>query len=126
MQTIWSKLVEQKNLIDCIWGAKAYQPDGIVNGSETWSLVIADDVKSTATYPYQGLNNKLKGLRLGEIVTITAGSGTGKSQVCREIAYHLNKSNEKLGFIALEENVQRSIRGIYFLSLLTNQYIYKK
>ena len=106
-----------KELVDCIWGAKAYQPDGIVNGSDTWSLVIADDVKSTATYPYQGLNNKLKGLRLGEIVTITAGSGTGKSQLCREIAHHIINQDEKLGFIALEESVQRSMRGLLSMSL---------
>ena len=106
-----------KELVDCIWGAKAYQPDGIVNGSDTWSLVIADDVKSTATYPYQGLNNKLKGLRLGEIVTITAGSGTGKSQLCREIAHHIINQDEKLGFIALEESVQRSMRGLLSISL---------
>ena len=30
-------------------------------------------------YPFQGLQRKLHGIRYGELVTITAGSGTGKS-----------------------------------------------
>ena len=106
-----------KELVDCIWGAKIYRPDGIVNGDETWDLVIAKDESATVNYPFNGLNEKLKGIRLGEIVTITAGSGTGKSQLCREIAHHIISRDEKLGYIALEESVQRSMRGLLSISL---------
>ncbi len=105
------------DLIDCIYGAKVYRPDGIIQGEETWELLNQEDLESTCNYPYEGLNNKLNGLRLGEIVTFTAGTGIGKSQVCREIAYHLTRNEQKVAYIALEENVKRSIRGIVGLEL---------
>ena len=76
-----------------------------------------DSVSSTATvesvdYPYQGLNSLTRGLRKGEIVTFCAGSGIGKSSVCREIAYHLIKQHQKVGYIALEESIKRTALGI--------------
>ena len=106
-----------KELVDCIYGAKIYRPDGIVEGNETWELVIEKDAETQVDYPFVGLNDKLKGIRQGEIVTITAGSGIGKSQVCREIAHHLILRDENVAYIALEESVQRSMRGLLSISL---------
>ena len=34
--------------------------------------------------PYPGLNGKLGGMRLGELVLFTAGSGIGKSTIVNE------------------------------------------
>ena len=65
------------------------------------------------------LNSKLKGIRVGEIVTITAGSGTGKSQVCREIGYDLIRQGNTIGYVALEESVGRSARGLLSIPLNT-------
>ena len=45
------------------------------------------------------------------------GTGTGKSQVCREIAYGLIKQNIKVGYIALEESVKRSLQGLVSIPL---------
>lgn len=77
-----------KELIDALWGAVPYRPDGIRSGAELW-----DDIKKPppAGYeiPYPGLNGKLGGVRLGELVLFTAGSGIGKSTIVNEIAYHL-------------------------------------
>ena len=39
---------------------------------------------------------------LGELVTVTAGSGIGKSLFCREIAHHLLGLGETVGYIALK------------------------
>jgi len=62
---------------------------------------------------------KTLGIRRGEIVTFCAGSGIGKSQICREIAYHLLLQGETVGYVALEEAVKRSALG--FMSLAINQ-----
>ena len=78
-----------KDIIHYIWNAKPYTPEGIIAGADTWDLVIQDDSKECTPYIWEGLNKKTKGIRKGEIVLFTAGSGTGKSQVCREIAYDL-------------------------------------
>jgi twinkle protein len=100
-----------------MWEAKIYTPDGIISGKDTWEQLIASNDKECIPYCWDGLNSKTLGLRRGEIVTFTAGTGQGKSQVCREIAHHLILQNEKVGYIALEENVQRSIRGIVSIGL---------
>jgi twinkle protein len=107
-----------KELMDAIWGAKVYRPDGIVSAEDTWDLLMSEDPKGGVPYPWTDLQAKTTGLRIGEIVTICAGSGVGKSQVCRELAAHLVQSGEKVGYIALEESVKRSIRGL--VSILVN------
>ena len=101
-----------KELLDAIWGAKVYRPDGIVSAEETWGLLMSEDPKGGVPYPWRELQEKTTGMRIGEIVTICAGSGIGKSQVCRELAAHLVCHGEKVGYIALEESVKRSIRGL--------------
>ncbi len=106
-----------QDLMNAMWEAKVYRPDGIVFGKDTWKNLIEDNDKDSIPYSWNGLNNKTLGLRLGEIVTFAAGTGQGKSQVCREIAHHLILNGEKVGYIALEENVQRSIRGLVSIGL---------
>ena len=70
-------------------------------------------------------------LRKGELVTVTAGTGIGKSQFCRELAYHLIKEKKKIGYIALEESIQKSAESLLSLELntplhLTTEKIDKK
>ena len=109
-------------LVDAIWGAKVYRPDGIVDGRDLWDLISTEDTSESCDYPYQGLNDKTLGIRKGEIVTITAGSGIGKSQLCRELAYHLMLQEKTVGYIALEENNKRSALG--FMGLYLNKPIH--
>lgn len=111
------KANQQKALLDAIWGAKSFRPDGIVDGAELWDVVSSTEDKESVSYPYQGITDKTMGLRVGEIVTITAGSGTGKSQFTKEIAHHLIRQGETLGYIALEENVKRTAQGLMSLSI---------
>ena len=93
------------------WGAREYRPDGIVNASDLRDIAL-DFPEMGILYPYQGLNDKTMGLRKGELVTFCAGSGIGKSSVCREIAYFLLARGHRVGYIALEENVQRTLHGL--------------
>jgi twinkle protein len=111
-----------KELLDAIWGAKVFRPDGIVAADETWDMLMAEEPNSNVAYPWPSLQQKTHGLRLGEIVTLCAGSGIGKSQICRELAVHLVKQGEKVGYIALEESVKRSIRGL--VSILLNKPVH--
>jgi len=56
------------------------------------------------------------GIRTGEMVTITAGSGLGKSQFLREIVYHIiNSSQENIGLLFLEESVKRTAKSLMSL-----------
>jgi twinkle protein len=98
--------------------AKEYVPDGITCGSE----VSFDDIfKSSAkgySLPYPELTVRLGGLRKGELTTLTAGSGIGKSTMAREIVYHLlNHHKMRIGNIFLEEGYEKTLLGYVAMDL---------
>ncbi len=95
-----------------IWDAKPYRPDGIVDGKSLLDLVTTPNPPSDHDYPFEGLQQKLHGIRYGELVTITAGSGIGKSSFCRELATHLLNGGERVGYLALEESNRRTALGL--------------
>lgn len=104
-------------VIQAIWNAKEYRPDGIIAGSDLWAEVVKEDAQATIGYPWSDLNEKTGGLRKGELVTITAGSGIGKSAVVREIAHHLIQNGETVGMLMLEENPKRTALGLMGIQL---------
>jgi len=113
---------ETKSLVNSIFQAKSHRPDGIINGAETWDEVMKP-ITMGVLYPFTGLNEKTYGLRQGELVTITAGSGIGKSAFVSEIAYNLAiNEGKQVGFVALEENIGRSARR--FMGIHLNRPIH--
>jgi twinkle protein len=101
-----------QEIITAIWQAKPWRPDGILSGADLWDVVSTEEAYTSIPYPWDGLNGKTHGLRMGELVTITAGSGIGKSAVVREIAYDLIQKGETVGMIMLEESVKRTALGL--------------
>jgi twinkle protein len=97
-----------KELIDAIWSAKTLRPDGIISGSEMRERLSTRPTIQSWKYPFPLLNQMTLGLREEEMVTITAGSGIGKSQISKEIIYHLQKQGAKVGCICLEESAERT------------------
>ena len=96
-----------------IQAAQTYRPDGIIQLSDSWDLMWASDSQESIKYPWEGVNDMLYGLRKREIVTLTSGSGMGKSAVTRELSHWLFKNTEdNIGVLALEESVQRTAWGI--------------
>ena len=105
------------------WNAKTYQPDGIVRGSDTWEMIIEQaDVKSIP-YPWACLNELTHGFRPKELVTITSGSGMGKSQIVRELEHYLlGASEDNIGILALEEDIPKTALGI--MSIEANKQLH--
>lgn len=107
-------------VVNATYDAKEWRPDGILNGSELWDKYKEKQVFETSHYPYPKMENMFKGIRKGEIVTFTAGSGMGKSTVVREIAYDLMlRQEQKIGYIALEENWRTTLTK--FLGMYSNK-----
>lgn len=99
------------------WGAEKYVPDGIINGASMWSEVSKPLKGAELQYPYKGINELTYGIRLSELVTITAGSGLGKSQFLREITYHIMKNTEdNIGMLMLEESTRKTVESMMSLS----------
>lgn len=104
---------QQSGYVKYWWESKTYTPSGVVNVSENLSKFIKREKKESIPYPWEGLNNKLEGLRQGELVLLTGGTGLGKSSVTRELEHWIiNHTNDNVGIIALEENEERTMDGI--------------
>ena len=101
--------------VSAFWDAKVYTPSGVLNLSDQFEAYqkLRLEKKKAIPYPWSGLNRKLEGLRAGELVTLTGGTGLGKSSVTREIEHWLiNNTEDNVGVIALEENWSRTAEGI--------------
>ena len=104
-------------LKDLLWKAVPSRPDSIKEASTLWDVLIEPNAKAIVHLPWTQLNEKCKGFRSNEMWCIAAGSGTGKSTVCRELAYHFLSQGLKVGYIALEESLKRSLQGIIGVAL---------
>ena len=104
------------------WEAKPYTPAGIVNLKDFDGLYDKDN-RETVPYPYAGLNDMLYGMRTGELVTFTAGTGAGKSSIIRELEHHLlNNTDSNIGIISLEENIKQTI--FHLMSVQASKRLY--
>lgn len=102
-----------KAYLKALWNAPVYRPDGVVSLADTWDLMYATEQQTSIPYPWDGLNRKLYGIRDREIVTLTAGTGSGKSAVMRELEHWLfTHTKDNIGILALEESVARTAWGI--------------
>lgn len=108
---------EGEKLRDLLWKATPVRPDGIVNAADLWDELIRPGAASVCDYPWPLLNAMTRGFRKGEMVTLTAGSGTGKSSICREWTHHFLQKGLRVGYIALEESLQRTMQGIVGIHL---------
>ena len=112
-----------KDFVESWWSAKVYTPSGVINVTEQREKFHNREKKQSIPYPWEGLNKKLYGLRQGELVTLTGGTGLGKSSVTRELEHWLVKqTQDNVGIIALEEDWRRTIDGI--LSIEANARLY--
>ena len=114
---------QTKQFVHEWWNAQTYIPDGIVNAASLWEDVLKPEPKAEAMYPWEGLNKLLYGFRRSELITVTAGSGLGKSQFLREILYHLLKTTTwNIGGMFLEESTRKTARSI--MSLHANKLLH--
>ncbi len=95
------------------WAAEQFVPDGLVNGSTLLEEILKPVERSAVTYPYEELQRITYGIRKAELITITAGSGLGKSQFMRELVYHVHsKTEDNIGLLFLEESIRKTALSI--------------
>jgi len=114
---------EHQKFLQSFWDSKVYTPSGVINISELRKKFHDREQRESVPYPWQGLNKKLYGLRQGELITLTGGTGLGKSSVTRELEHHLiMNTTDNVGVISLEEDWRRTVDGI--LSIEANARLY--
>jgi twinkle protein len=118
---VWIK--EPDNILNYIYQASTYTPAGILTKEELWNqLEKYNEIESVPYPPFmEGLNEKLKGMRFGEITLWTSGTGSGKSTLLREIAVHLlGITEDKIGIISLEESPAETARKMAGMAISRN------
>jgi len=119
------KLNKRQEFTRAWWDAKPYTPAGIHNLADISSRLYEEEDVETCLYPYQGLNDKLFGIRTGELITVTAGTGAGKSSMMRELMHHLLTNTEhNIGVFSLEENIKQT--AFHLMSVEASDRIYIK
>lgn len=109
--------------INALRNSKAERPDGIVSGSDTWDLVINKPKIDCYPYPWSEINKMTYGKRLGDLDTWTSGSGSGKTQIFRELMYHdLISTDHNIGVMSLEEPLTDTVEA--FMSMRLNKRIH--
>lgn len=109
-------------VLQAIWNAKPYRPDGIVSGTDLYEKCVTDidDLKDSVEYPWKALQEKTKGARHGELYVFTSGSGMGKSTILRELEYYFGVVRGELcGIVALEESTRKT--GLELMSIHLNK-----
>tara|TARA_X000001382_G_scaffold116270_1_gene95368 strand:+ start:6364 stop:7785 length:1422 start_codon:yes stop_codon:yes gene_type:complete len=107
----------QKKTNECVrrwWNAAKLELDGVVTSVETYREWLKEEVpKSIAEYPYPTLQEMLKGLRLGELILLTAAPKVGKSTFMRQLEYEVLKQTEfNIGHIYFEDPKYMKLYGL--------------
>ena len=107
-------------VINAIWGAQKYNPAGILTGEKIWEKFMERQETESIPYPecLGTLNEKISGMRHGEITLFTSGTGSGKSTVIKEVIWHLlSTTKEKIGLISLEESIGDTAEKLIGMSI---------
>lgn len=112
-----------------IFNAKEYRPDGIVSAKDMRQDILnffhGGGVKSYTLPWTQKFNEMTDGVRKREVMTLTAGTGIGKSTTAHEISDHLIKKHGlTVGIVALEESIRQTI--LRYLSIDLNRRLHRK
>lgn len=106
-------------VIDAIWNATPFMPDGVFSAKSLIARALEKADVSSIKFPLgEALNEKTRGVRGGEVITLTSGSGMGKSSFARELAYGWGHSlGYKVGMAFIEESVEETMLDIAGLHL---------
>lgn len=105
-----------------LWNKKRYSPKTVIDGRDLFDLATRPLHGRDSDWPFLALDSVTGGLRRGELVTVTAGSGVGKSTFCGEVAQHLVDQGHSVGYIALEESLQRT--ALRLMSVKANRALH--
>lgn len=99
-------------LIDAIWGAKEFRPDGVVSIADVREQALKP-VEVGAPWPWEALTELTFGRRAGEVYALGSGTGVGKTDVFTQIIAHdALVLKVKCGVIYLEQPVVETARRI--------------
>lgn len=108
------------DVVRAIWNAREYRPDGILNAKDLKDEFFSQEAEiKSYEFPWaDDLTKMTQGIRKGEMLLLTAGTGIGKSTMAREIAFKLKMQDGlKVGMVMLEENKNKTLRDLLSIAV---------
>lgn len=103
---------KSEELNRCIWNAKAYRPDGIVDLFDMVDEILNPPL-SGLPWPWPFLTEWTYGRRYGEVYTFGAGTGIGKSDLVNQvIAYTIQETADKCAVFSWEAGPQQTGKSL--------------
>lgn len=103
---------QSKLVIDAIWGAKEFRPDGIVSVKDVREAALKP-LEMGRSWPWPTLTRLTFGRRLGEVYLYGAGTGVGKSEVFDEVIKHVvHDEGAAAAVFKFEQPVGESVKRI--------------
>jgi len=94
---------DSRKILEAMWGAKVYRPDGIVSLSDIREE-LEKPVEWGMPWYLPTLNKATYGRRLGEVYAIGAGTGVGKTDfLTQQIVYDMYELEKTVGVFFLEQ-----------------------
>ena len=98
-----------QEIVHAVYNAKPYQPETVVSGADV--IARRRNRPQVTSYPFPSwlpkMNEKVLGMRLGELDTWTSGSGMGKTTMLRQLQLHYFRTTDfNQALIMLEEPLE--------------------
>jgi len=103
------------------WNAPTFTPTGLVVAKDMWDKIKEPKKNDSIAYPWAMLQQLTYGIRLSEMVTLTAETGIGKTTILKEIQHHILSTNDEagIGILHLEEPNDDTALGL--MSITANK-----
>jgi twinkle protein len=103
---------KSKEFLNAVFSSKKLKVEGVV-GVDDLIEEAMKPVEWGLSYPFPTLTKVMYGLRFKELIGIGAGSGSGKSQLVKEIVFHIMEThNLPVGMIMLEEAASNTLKQL--------------
>lgn len=100
-----------------IFDASPWAPSSVVSGIDAVNLMEDYEGYTGLAVPWDSLKPMVPLFPIPSVITILAGTGSGKTTFCKSLEHYLLKSNENIAFIHLEEDIRDTVAGIVGLEL---------
>lgn len=98
---------------NAIWNASPWRPDAVLAGRDLKARMKAYEGPKGLPWPFPGVSAALPVIPLSKVVTLVAGTGSGKTTLCRALEHWIITSGENIGIIHLEDDsVEQTGMGI--------------
>lgn len=102
----------EQDIIQAIWNAKPYRPDGIVSLSDIKEMALQPPEMGLPWF-LDSLTAATYGRRFGELYCLGAGTGVGKTDfLTQQIEYDINTLHESVGVFFLEQTPVETVQRI--------------